>query len=234
MPCISERRRFHDETEEMIVAALVTSDDELLKLAMMYCAWAEESRYLNRSVVYTKADRTFFNVKYYTMSDDVFRQRFRVTRQAFRTIARMIEQHPIFHSNSSCSQLHPAWQLLVALTRLGHFGSRMAVELVADEMGMSSGAVTIYTNRVLRALVSLAPDWIQWPSYFQRQEHGLRMGAEGFPRCFGFIDGTTLPLCQKPALHGPAYYDRKKRYYSRNILCFFPTHRASLEDLIVS
>ncbi|KAF9536520.1 hypothetical protein EC957_010549 [Mortierella hygrophila] len=140
MPRISERRRILDETEEVILAALFTSDDELLELAMMYYAWAEESRYLNRSVVYTKADRSFFDIKYYNMSDDVFRQRFRVTRQAFRTIARMIEQHPIFHRNSSSPQLHPAWQLLVALTRLGHYGSRMAVKLVADEMGISSGA----------------------------------------------------------------------------------------------
>ncbi|KAF9272580.1 hypothetical protein BGZ88_004618 [Linnemannia elongata] len=186
MPRISERRRILDETEEVILVALFTSDDELLELAMMYYAWVEESRYLNRSVVYTKADRSFFDIRYYNMSDDVFRQRFRVTRQAFRTIARMIEQHPIFHRNSSSPQLHPAWQLLVALTRLGHYGSRMAVKLVADEMGMSSGAVTLYTNRVMTALVSLAPDWIRWPDYVQRQEHGLRMGAEGFPRCVGY------------------------------------------------
>lgn len=205
----------------MILVALFTSDDELLELAMMYYAWVEEFRYLNRSVVYTKADRSFFDIRYYNMSDDVFRQRFRVTRQAFRTIARMIEQHPIFHRNSSSPQLHPAWQLLVALTRLGHYGSRMAVKLVADEMGMSSGAVTLYTNRVMTALVSLAPDWIRWPDYVQRQEHGLRMGAEGFPRCVGFIDGTTLPLCQKPALHGPAYFDRKKRYCNHNVPCIF-------------
>ena len=123
----------------------------------------------------------------------------------------MIEHHLVFANNSNNSQLHPSWQLLVALTRIGHYGSPMAVELVADDLRISIGAVILYTDRVMAALVSLAPEWVRWPSYLERQRHGLRMSAEGFPRCVGFIDGTTLPLYQKPARHGMAYFDRKKR-----------------------
>ena len=38
------------------------------------------------------------------------------------------------------------------------------------------------------------------------------METEGFPGCVGFVDGTTFPLSQKPAIDGQIYYDRKKRY----------------------
>ncbi|KAI8456254.1 hypothetical protein BY996DRAFT_6518608 [Phakopsora pachyrhizi] len=36
---------------------------------------------------------------------------------------------------------------------------------------------------------------------------------EGFPNCVGFVDGTPLPLSQKPALDENVYYDCKKSCY---------------------
>jgi hypothetical protein len=38
------------------------------------------------------------------------------------------------------------------------------------------------------------------------------MRQEGFPGCVGFIDGTMIPLSQKPKINGEVYFDRKKRY----------------------
>ncbi|OWZ21276.1 hypothetical protein PHMEG_0004186 [Phytophthora megakarya] len=38
------------------------------------------------------------------------------------------------------------------------------------------------------------------------------MEREGFPGCVGFIDWTTIPLAQKPAVDGECYFDRKHRY----------------------
>jgi hypothetical protein len=37
------------------------------------------------------------------------------------------------------------------------------------------------------------------------------MQEEGFPGCVGFVDGTTIPLSQKPPIDGNHYFDRKKR-----------------------
>ncbi|KAF9282197.1 hypothetical protein BGZ74_002191, partial [Mortierella antarctica] len=34
------------------------------------------------------------------------------------------------------------------------------------------------------------------------------LAPEGLPGCVGFVDGTTLPLAQKPAADGETYHDR--------------------------
>ncbi|ETL90859.1 hypothetical protein L917_10544 [Phytophthora nicotianae] len=36
------------------------------------------------------------------------------------------------------------------------------------------------------------------------------MATECFPGCVGFIDGTTLPLSQRPAVDGSSYWDQKE------------------------
>ena len=122
--------------------------------------------------------------------------------------------HPVFHNNSRRRQAHPGWQLAVALNRFGHYGNRMNLDEVASDFGIGEGTVILYTNRVLTALMDLAPDWIKWPDEQRRDEIVTVMSREGFPGCVGFIDGTTIPLSQKPSLHGAAYFDRKKRYFN--------------------
>ncbi|ETI44267.1 hypothetical protein F443_11030 [Phytophthora nicotianae P1569] len=36
------------------------------------------------------------------------------------------------------------------------------------------------------------------------------MATECFPGCVGFIDGTTLPPSQRPAVDGSSYWDQKE------------------------
>jgi hypothetical protein len=38
------------------------------------------------------------------------------------------------------------------------------------------------------------------------------MAGEGFSGCVGFVDGTTIPLHQRPGADGEVYWDRKKQY----------------------
>jgi len=52
---------------------------------------------------------------------------------------------------------------------------------------------------------------LHWPSKQERLESSQVMQQEGFPGCVGFIDGTTIPLSQKPAQDGNHYFDCKKR-----------------------
>jgi hypothetical protein len=78
--------------------------------------------------------------------------------------------------------------------------------------GIGAGTATVYTDRVLEALWDIKDEWLCWPNAARRQEVGQVMRVEGFPNCVGFIDGTTLPLSQKPAIDGEVYFDRKKRY----------------------
>jgi hypothetical protein len=78
--------------------------------------------------------------------------------------------------------------------------------------GLAVGTVVLYTKQVIKAIMLVRGKWISWPDEMWRREISQVMQAEGFPGCVGFIDGTTIPLSQKPALDGETYYDRKGRY----------------------
>lgn len=68
------------------------------------------------------------------------------------------------------------------------------------------------------------------------------MAAKGFKGCIGFIDGTTFPLSQKPAVDGECYFDRKSRYSinaqvvcddNRRIIAFYSGWPGSCAESIV-
>ncbi|CAH7666787.1 hypothetical protein BY996DRAFT_6545954 [Phakopsora pachyrhizi] len=48
---------------------------------------------------------------------------------------------------------------------------------------------------------------VMWPSEDERKELFQVMQLEGFTKCIGFVNGTTIPLNQKPALNGNVYFD---------------------------
>jgi hypothetical protein len=46
------------------------------------------------------------------------------------------------------------------------------------------------------------------------------MKNEGFVGCVGFVDGTTIPLFQRPGYDGEVFYDQKRRYsINAQIIC---------------
>ncbi|GJJ77634.1 nuclease HARBI1 [Entomortierella parvispora] len=179
-----------------------------------------ESRYFDRPITHRQVDNYFFTTKFYSYTDGEFRQHFRMDKNSFSAIAVIIGPHPVFQNSSRCRQLHPFWQLAVTLERFGHYGNRVSENMLASDFGISPGSVVLCTNRVMTALVSLVPDWIRWPNSQEREKHSRLMRREGFPGCVGFIDGTTIPLSQKPAQEGTAYFDRKQRYsVNAQIVC---------------
>ncbi|KAK5820658.1 hypothetical protein F5H01DRAFT_167742 [Linnemannia elongata] len=186
-------------------------------MALLNYAAAYTTRYVHKPVPRRQRDNYFFTSKFYTYSSDEFRQHFRTTRHSFGVIASLIEDNEVFRNNSNFRQTHPSWQLAVALQRLGHYGSRAAVQIIASDMGISVGSVVEFTNRVIEALNSIANEWLLWPEKEEREDHGRAMRKEGFPGCVGFIDGTTLPLFNKPGYEGPSYFDRKKSQCSNRL-----------------
>lgn len=46
----------------------------------------------------------------------------------------------------------------------------------------------------------------------ERQVITEAFALKGFPGFVGLIDGTLLPLAQRPHHHGEVYFDRKSRY----------------------
>src|SRR6184192_845590 len=98
----------------------------------------------------------------------------------------------------TCSQTTPAWQLAVALCRLGSNGTGASIGKMQAIFGIGIGTVGLFTNRIITVLLTVKRQWVTWPDAEQRREISQVMRQEGFPGCVRFIDGTTIPLSQKP------------------------------------
>ncbi|KAL3684106.1 hypothetical protein R1sor_011572 [Riccia sorocarpa] len=69
-----------------------------------------------------------------------------------------------------------------------------------------------YTNRVMIALRDRLGNLISWPDEMERRRISASFAEKGFPGCVGLIDGTLIPLSQRPRDGGETYHDRKNRY----------------------
>jgi hypothetical protein len=211
MPRVSERQEFMRELEWIVAFAIVDDDVELLQDAVHMYTLVDESRYFCERSIRDRQD-TFFLQVFPNLSDGQFRSMFRTTRRGLHVLGTLIQQHPVFINNSTFKQAHPTWQLAIALYRFGHNGNGANVIDLSARFGIGAGTVSLYTSRVITALLSIMGDWIKWPDSSRRAHIWRAMREEGFPGCVGFLDGTTIPLCKKPAVSGNEYFDRKKRY----------------------
>jgi hypothetical protein len=211
MPYTSERQLLLSDLTKLIsFAAMDDNEEEEEEAALLYCLVAE-SRYLSGGERRYRSNH-FFLQSFSLMAETEFRQLFRTSRQGFLAVLEQIETHPVFTNSSTCSQTAPAWQLAVALCRLGSNGTGASVGKMQAIFGIGMGTVGLFTNRVITALLAVKRRWVAWPDAERRSEIGRVMKQEGFPGCVGFIDGTTIPLSQKPKIDGEVYFDRKKRY----------------------
>ncbi|GAW01816.1 DDE family endonuclease [Lentinula edodes] len=99
--------------------------------------------------------------------------------------------------------------------RFGHFGNEASVESIAQWAGMSAGTVVNATRRVMVAFLALHDDVIHWPTARMKEEAKEWVEAATcaeWRNGWIFVDGTLIPLAEKPAYHGEAYFDRKSNY----------------------
>ncbi|KNE99730.1 hypothetical protein PSTG_07018 [Puccinia striiformis f. sp. tritici PST-78] len=154
-----------------------------------------------------------FNLaKMFDMRDEDFKQAVRTTRDGFMWLLEQIYAHPIFHNNSPRQQLPIPHQLALTLERLGSNGNGASVGRFSRNLSVGRGTVIKVSRRVIEAINSLSVDHIVWPSQARRQEISAVLREEGFEGCVGFVDGTTIPLHQRPGLDGEVYWNRKKQY----------------------
>ena len=109
-------------------------------------------------------------------------------------------------------------QVAIALYRFGHFGNGVALVQVVNWAGVGYGTVDDCTRRVVTALTSNsfraatiypptteerleAADWVY--SIVPREEWSL--GRTG-------VDGSLIPLFQRPGHYGSSFFDRKSNY----------------------
>lgn len=183
---------------------------------------------------------------------DHFREELRVTPCTFDAMVAAIELNPIFANNSTNGQMAVEEQLAITLYRFGHDGNSASLQSVANWAGVGKGTVLLVTRRVMAAV--LHPEFmsaaVQMPTEEEKEQakewvhkHSCKSWRDGW--CL--VDGTLVPLSERPRWFGESYFDRKNRY-SLNFqvsislpgcdvmlilsrLSHFPTCRSSTLDL---
>ena len=122
-----------------------------------------------------------------------------------------LEDHPIFHNKSHTAQQYPIEiQLAIVLVRFGHDGNAASVESIAQWAGVSAGMVVKATRRVIIASLALHDEVIHWPSAAEKEVAKEWVKANSCPAWrdgFCMVDGTLIPLFEKPGHHREAYFD---------------------------
>lgn len=148
---------------------------------------------------------------------DHFRQNLRVSPLTFDALVAALEDDPIFSNNSNNSQLPVEEQVAVVLYRFGHDGNATSLQAVANWAGLGKGTVHLITRRVMTAV--LRPDFmrsaVRMPTAVEKerakrwvQSHSCKAWRNGW--CF--VDGTLVPLDERPTWYGESYFDRKSNY----------------------
>jgi hypothetical protein len=174
-----------------------------------------ETRVLNPHEVAKSSQFHLVLVEFKANDPKCFHQNLRVSPNTFDMLLNMIEGDLVFSNNSTTSQLSVDKQLAITLFRFGHNGNAASVEAIAQWAGVSSGTVVNSTRRVMIAFLALHDSAIHWPS---EEEKEVAKGWVESASCtewrggFCMVDGTLVPLFEKPGHHGEAYFDRKSNY----------------------
>lgn len=147
------------------------------------------------------------------LSDERFKSEMRVSNDAFNYILEKIKGNRVFTNKSINKQFPVRDQLSVALYRFGRYGNGASVRDVAAHFGLGEGTIDLFTNRVIKAIMDLAPRYLRWYTTTEKEEMKKRIEKEkGFPNCLGFVDGTAMILDFKPGIDHESYFNRKSRY----------------------
>ena len=122
-------------------------------------------------------------------------------------------------------------------------GFSAAVASVANLFGVSSGAVSQCTCRVVTVIQRLSHCYLRWPNARRRGALGrYAEGALGFRSCIGSVDGTSVPLSYAPVEKPWTYFDSHDRYslslllvsdHHRNILAVTTGFTGAASDTLV-
>lgn len=152
-----------------------------------------------------------------------FRRNLHVSPDTFDELVARVETHPVFSNKSNLAQTPVEIQLAIALYRFGHDGNAASVEAVAQWAGVSVGLVVKSTQRVIVAFLALHDEVICWPTNREKDQAKdwvKQASCEEWGGGFCMVDGTLVPLFEKPGYHGEVYFDRKSNYSLNVQVCF--------------
>lgn len=206
---ISDDNSLDNDSEDQIHAQNISHYGTLLTAVLA-------TRVLSRNRPVPKSSQLYLVlVEFKTDHPKRFRRNLRVLPATFDKLVCHIQDHPVFSNHSTQGQLPVSIQLAIALYRFGHDGNAASVEAVAQWAGVSVGMVVKATRRVIIASLALHDSVIRWPSEEEKEEAKAwveEMSCPEWRNGFCMVDGTLIPLFEKPGYHGEAYFDRKSNY----------------------
>ncbi|KIJ09092.1 hypothetical protein PAXINDRAFT_43034, partial [Paxillus involutus ATCC 200175] len=148
---------------------------------------------------------------------DHFRSILRVTPSTFDQLVAKLSPDPVFHNQGSYEQQPVEIQLAVTLYRFGHYGNAAGHSSVACWAGLGHGTVSLMTRRVMTAI--LRPHFmssaVRFPTAEEKEAAKSWVEArscKAWRDGWCFVDGTLVPLYDRPHWYGESYFDRKCNY----------------------
>ena len=162
--------------------------------------------------------------EYKSRFPDIFRSYLRILPQCFDSLLETIQHHSAFQNKSNNSQMPVERQLAIALYRFGHYGNSISTLKVALWAGVGYGTVREVTMRVMRACCDerFRRVVMRWPTDEEIEEAKSWVEENS---CFAWregwlmVDGTLVPMFQRPHHFGNAYFDRKSNYSENVQVC---------------
>ena len=148
---------------------------------------------------------------------DQFRKILRVNPDTFDKIIAKIQHNPVFFNNSNNAQQSVEDQLAITLYRFGHYGNAASQSHIARWAAGGHGTIPLVTKRVMVAILcpSFIKEAVRFPTPEEKEEakswveeHSCKAWRNGW--CL--VDGTLIPLFDRPHWYGESYFDRKCNY----------------------
>lgn len=120
----------------------------------------------------------------------------------------------MFNGSNADKQFSVQFQLALVLYRLGSYGEGSTLVKIASLFGIGDGG-TIHkvTKRVFESILTLEQQFLEWPSKEERHQLVLETFDE-LPHCIGYVDGTEIPLQERPVFYSDpeSYYSKEKEH----------------------
>ncbi|PIL29432.1 hypothetical protein GSI_08374 [Ganoderma sinense ZZ0214-1] len=148
---------------------------------------------------------------------DKFREELRVSPSTFDRLVSRLAEDPVFSNNSENPQMPVETQVAIALWRFGRYGNSASLQHAANWAGCGKGTVDLVTRRVMTAVLrsSFLEEYICLPTEEEKakakewvESHSCKAWRDGW--CM--VDGTLVPLDERPFWYGESYFDRKCNY----------------------
>ncbi|KAI5118856.1 hypothetical protein M0805_005300 [Coniferiporia weirii] len=182
-------------------------DEELVALLIAWMAQQSVQTVLCRPYNAIRLD-DFLHKLIHLSSDHRFKAFLRMDQQSFKGLHNIIKDSDVFVSTGHKPQRLPWYQLAIFLLQ---YGTDPSIK-TAEEASIAEGTVYLYCGCVVQALHNIHHLYILWPDSQHRASLKATMAEYGFPGCIGIVDGTLIPLANKPCVNGELYWCHKKFY----------------------